>query len=476
MKRMLSTLWRCRALLEPRALTTARSWSAAFLALFATASGLVPAPAHAAQRLADHVILISLDGLVPEYITRPEDYALRLPNIHALRDRGSWADGVIGQYPSSTYPSHTSIVTGVRPADHGIFQNTRFDPQGQGGWFFESEAITAPTLWQGAQANGLLTAAVSWPVTVGSTIDILYPEVHQNPPGTTWLDLSRRQSTPGLIDAVVEELGGFGERDNLDPLKRDIFATAVATHIIRRFRPNLLLLHLVQTDYAQHATGRHTIESRHAFSRLDAHIGEIVEACREAGILDRTAFVITGDHGFYSVHSTFQPNVLLRWEGLLETGPDDAITEWRAVAHRTTIRLKDPSDTELARTVEALFRDFAERHFQGLLEVVGRAELDRLGADPNALLFLEPSDGYAVSGGFTDDSFVVATLRRGNHGYLPTNPAMHTGLVMSGAGVLQGVAVPIARQIDIAPTVARLLGFEMEGMEGVAMVGILQPR
>ena len=51
---------------------------------------------------------------------------------------------------------------------------------------------------------------------------------------------------------------------------------------------------------------------------------------------------------------------------------------------------------------------------------------------------------------------------------------MHTGLVISGAGVLQGLAMPIARQIDIAPTVARLLGFEMKGAEGVPMVGILQ--
>jgi arylsulfatase A-like enzyme len=412
--------------------------------------------------------------LVPEYISHPGDYGVQLPNIHALRNRGSWADGVIGQYPSSTYPSHTSIATGVRPARHGVFQNTRFDPQGGGAWFFESSTITAPTLWQQAKAAGLVTAGVSWPVTVGSTIDFLYPEVHQNPPDTTWLELSRHQSTPGLIDAVVEDLGGFGARDNLDPVKRDRFATAVATHIIKKYRPNLMMIHLVQTDYAQHATGRHSIESRHAFSRLDAHVGEIVTACNEAGILGRTALVITGDHGFYRVHSSFLPNVVLRQAGLIETGPDGAITEWRAIAHRTAIRIKDPSDSALASQVQSLFQDLADGPYQGLLTVIDRQELDRLGADPEASLILEPAEGYAIGGSIEGDEFVVASSRRGNHGYLPTMPAMHTGLVLSGSGVLQGVSIPIARQIDIAPTVARLLGFEMEKAEGIPMVGVLE--
>lgn len=438
-----------------------------------------PEPAvSGAAPLADHVVLISIDGLVPEYVIRPQEFGLDLPNLQALRNRGSWAEGVIGQYPSSTYPSHTSIATGVRPARHGIFQNTRFDPEGDGpgAWYFEESAITAPTLWQRARDAGLSTAAVSWPVTVGAGIDVHFPEVHQNPPDTTWLELARRESTPGLIDAVVEELGGFGPSDNLDPVKRDIFATAVARHALREHRPNLLLIHLVQTDYAQHATGRHSARSKRAFSRLDAHVGEIVEACREAGILDRTAFLVTGDHGFYRVHSSFQPNVVLRRAGLLETDADGVITGWQAVAHRTAIRMRDPSDRELAAKIEMLFRELAAGPYRGLLEIVGRDALDRLGADPGALLFLEPADGYAVSGGFEGNAFLVASRRRGNHGYLPDRPAMHTGLVISGSGVRQGVAMPIARQIDIAPTVARLLGFEMGEIEGVAMVGVLGSR
>ena len=51
---------------------------------------------------------------------------------------------------------------------------------------------------------------------------------------------------------------------------------------------------------------------------------------------------------------------------------------------------------------------------------------------------------------------------------------MHTGLIIAGAGVKPGIAIPLARQIDIAPTVARLLGFEMNDIDGTAMVGMLE--
>jgi hypothetical protein len=51
---------------------------------------------------------------------------------------------------------------------------------------------------------------------------------------------------------------------------------------------------------------------------------------------------------------------------------------------------------------------------------------------------------------------------------------MHTGLIAAGAGVLNGLALPLARQIDIAPTAARLLGVEFRNVDGVPLVGLLR--
>jgi len=52
------------------------------------------------------------------------------------------------------------------------------------------------------------------------------------------------------------------------------------------------------------------------------------------------------------------------------------------------------------------------------------------------------------------------------HGYLPTNPAMKTGFIISGSGARRGAVLPEARMIDIAPTVAKLLGVRLPAAAG----------
>ena len=429
-------------------------------------------PAQEPAARAKHVIIISIDGLRPDYYLPSPTRLAKMPALDALRARGSWAEGVVGQFPSLTYPSHTSIVTGARPATHGVVQNTRFSPTGGGSWFFEAATLKVPTLWDAAREAGLTTAGISWPVTVGAKIDYLLPETNQAPQQTTWLDLMREQSTPGLVDAVVERLGGFEPNANRDYRERDRFSTAAAAVIIEKYRPNLLLIHLVESDTAQHQHGPNSPEALDALTRVDASVGAIVRSVETAGIARDTAIVITGDHGFYRVHSAFQPNVALREAGLLQTDEAGRITGWQAMAHRSAIRLKDPGDRATAERVEKLFRDLASGPYRGLFRIVDRAEIAERGGDPEALLFLDPSEGYTTAAGTTGE-FLIASSRGGDHGYIPDAPAMHTGLILAGAGITRGIGMPLARQIDIAPTVARLLGLTLPHAEGVAMVGVI---
>jgi predicted AlkP superfamily pyrophosphatase or phosphodiesterase len=445
----------------------------ALLVLFLLSAASPSGQQGSARPAARHVVLISIDGLRPDYYLPASSRPTRTPALDTLLSRGSWAEGVLSQFPSLTYPSHTSIVTGVRPAKHGIVQNTMFAPDGGGGWFFEASALRAQPLWDAAKAAGLTTAGISWPVTVGAKIDYLLPETNQAPRDSTWLDLMRRQSTPGLVDAVVARLGGFEPNANRDYVERDRFSTAAAGVIIETYRPNLLMIHFVEADTAQHQHGPGSPQAIAAIERIDAAIGSVVRSLETAGILEETAIVITGDHGFYRVHSAFQPNVILREAGLLTVDAAGRVTEWQAVAHRAAIRLKDPGNAALAQRVERLFVDLSEGRYRGLFRVIDRAEIARRGGDPDALLFLEPIEGYSTSAGTTGE-FLIASSRGGDHGYTPDAPPMHTGLIVAGAGVKPGVVVPLARQLDIAPTIARLLGFEMGGADGAPMVGVLE--
>src|ERR1700677_4023939 len=121
------------------------------------------AAAHAAP-----VLMISIDGLKPEYITQADAHGMKLPYLRTLLAKGTYADGVVGIWPTITYPSHTTLITGVWPAEHGILNNQVFDPEHKlgGAWYWYADSIRVPTLWDVAHRAGMRTASVSWPVSV----------------------------------------------------------------------------------------------------------------------------------------------------------------------------------------------------------------------------------------------------------------------------------------------------------------------
>jgi len=102
------------------------------------------------------VILISIDGLKPEYVLAADAHGLKIPNLRRFVKEGTYSTGVQGVIPTVTYPSHTTMITGVSPARHGIYANTTFDPlrKNNGGWYWYAEDIKVPTLWDAAREAG----------------------------------------------------------------------------------------------------------------------------------------------------------------------------------------------------------------------------------------------------------------------------------------------------------------------------------
>src|SRR5437016_422265 len=118
------------------------------------------------------VVLISIDGMKPDYVLEADKHGLRIPNLRRLLTEGTYASGVAGVLPTVTYPSHTTMVTGVSPTTHGILSNTPFDPfrRNLEGWNWYAEDIKVSTLWDVVSRAGMVTSSVNWPVTVGANI------------------------------------------------------------------------------------------------------------------------------------------------------------------------------------------------------------------------------------------------------------------------------------------------------------------
>src|ERR1700748_1882007 len=156
------------------------------------------------------VLMISIDGMKPEYVTKADEHGLKIPNMRKMMQEGAYAEGVNGVVPTVTYPSHTTLVTGVWPERHGIYGNTTFDPERKnlGGWYWYAEDIKVPTLWDAAKAAGLTTASINWPVSVGAPVNYLIPEIWRA--GTADdKKLTHAVSTPGLISSLESSVGEY---------------------------------------------------------------------------------------------------------------------------------------------------------------------------------------------------------------------------------------------------------------------------
>jgi predicted AlkP superfamily pyrophosphatase or phosphodiesterase len=367
------------------------------------------------------------------------------------------------------------MVTGVRPATHSIVQNRIFEPptaEQTLEWYWFADAIKSPTLWMLAKDAGLTTAAVGWPVTVNAKIDYNVPEIFdpkENPPTAR---RALQYSTPGLLQKV------FANNPTAEK-STDGRRTAVCEYIIKEYKPNLLLLHLVETDDAQHKNGPKTPEAFAVIERADAYIGRMIEATKQAGIFEKTTFIIVSDHGFAAIQKTFAPNVVLAKEKLITVDASGKATDWKAAAWPAggscAIVLKDPNDKETAKQVIVIFEKIAEQNGSPINRVILSDDLKKLGAIPQAAVMLEAASGFSFTDNLTGDRLKdTSKTYRGTHGYLPTRPEMRSSLILYGADVKVGAKQALARMIDIAPTAASLLGLSFEKAEGSPIAAFLK--
>src|SRR6185369_2871404 len=111
------------------------------------------------------LLVVSIDGLDQRYLKNVDALGLKIPNIRRLIREGQWSQGVVGVVPTITWPSHTTIITGVEPSVHGIQTNRM--PASQGGDYpWSVKLLKVQTLLDAAHKAGMKTAAITWPVTV----------------------------------------------------------------------------------------------------------------------------------------------------------------------------------------------------------------------------------------------------------------------------------------------------------------------
>ena len=195
--------------------------------------------------MAERVLVISIDGLAPRFVTPGT-----MPNLCALARSGASCFTARTVVPPLTVPAHASMFRGVDPAIHGLVDNTPLAPRGD-----------APSFLAAARAGGLATASViCWP-----PMELLVE--------------------PHASQYRVSLDSGYDPHD-------DDVVTGETIELLRRYRPDVTLTYLVSTDLAGHGVGWGSEEYLTAAARIDALLADLIDA---AG--PYSAIVVTTDHG-----------------------------------------------------------------------------------------------------------------------------------------------------------------------------------
>ena len=420
------------------------------------------------------VIVISLDGFAAFYWSDPR---VRIPTLRRLAARGAVARRMSAVFPSTTWPTHVSLVTGVRPDRHGVAGNhvlnraTGAVEDLTGDPLHDAERLLrVPTVYDLAHRAGRRTAAVDWPCTRrAATLDFNLPFFKDQ-------RVFETQTAP----AVWKELGELGfplDRQGAwaqlpARFMKDAMVADVGAHVLARHAPDVLLVHFLCTDSLQHLYGPRSPEAYWAIEYVDGRVRRLLDAL-PAGALDRdVAVFVVSDHGFLPSEREIRVNVRLRELGLLAVDGAGRIEGGRArlvMNHGAgyVYCAPGPDRDALARDLRAELA--ALEGVAGAWTPEAYAGLGLPVPGANALagdLVLEAAPGYAFGDEARGEAIIGPPKYRGTHGQRPEHPDNGAFFLAAGAGIRRGVELGEITSRDVAPTVAHALGLAMPDVEG----------
>ena len=439
-----------------------------FCAIAAVAS-VAPTSLQAQVRKDRTVIVISLDGF-PAYAL--DDPRLPVPTLRTLAREGVVATSMQPVNPTVTWPNHTAIVTGVDASQHQVLFNGLLTRDGSDKppkaemWRDKDIMVHAPTVYDIAYQSGLVTAQVDWVAIYGAkTITWKFPEL-PDPNGA----IEQEMMADGTVTA--DQLKTF---EASSQAWQDEMWTDAAVKILEKHRPNLLLFHLLTLDDTNHEYSPMSNASFTAMALLDSQVKRIVDTLERTGISSNATIIVLSDHGFRAYKHKVRPNVLLKQKGLLGEGQGKAKGgAWVLPEGGTAaVYFANHDRKELASDLRTLFTGT-----EGIDHVYGTEDLPKLGlpvpakSDQAPDMVLAAAPDYMFSN--ESDGDLVTPATGGTHGYINTDPQMQAIFIAAGAGVPKGVRLGRIANLDVAPTIAALLGLEMKNVQGHAIEPIVK--
>ncbi|MEF8816537.1 MAG: ectonucleotide pyrophosphatase/phosphodiesterase [Salinibacter sp.] len=370
----------------------------------------------------DPLIVISIDGLRWDYLDLHA-----APALSRLAEDGTHVEHLTPVFPTKTFPSHYSTVTGLHPSSHGIIANTMYDPAMDASFSLsDRDAVENPDWWGGepiwvtAEQQGRTAATYFWP---GSEAPV------QGTRPTEWFRYD--ESVPGTtrVDQAFQWLDRPADT-----------------------RPDLITLYFSRVDTKGHYHGPRSDSVATALREVDGFVRRLLDGLDARGMEDDVNLIVTSDHG---MSPTARDRTVLLDDYI---DPDDV-----RLTARNPVAMMEPRDGISADSVVTA------------LDRAPHLSAYRKGTLPDTLHF----DGHrripsvvAVA----DDRWSIRTRAwmdenpdwtgGGTHGYDPRHESMHTLLLAHGPAFRSSTTIDQLSLIHLYELMAALLDVEPAPNDG----------
>lgn len=376
--------------------------------------------ASSSENPTNSVLLISIDGLMNEYIERNET-----PNFDRVINNGVQAEYLIPVFPTKTFPTHWSIVTGLYTENHGIIANSFYDYELEARFSFGPQNSPNDERWWGgepiwitAEKQGLTAATFFWP---GSEASI--NGVHS----TKWVDYDGSVPDSTRIDSVMAWMNPSGD-----------------------VKADLGTLYFSFIDSRGHSHGPDSPEVDQAVVEMDGLLGYLFEQIEAADLNELLNVIIVSDHGM----AELSDNRIIFLDEIIDLDDVDII-DW------TPVGLIKPDDGKTDSVYSALKEN--EENYRVYLrdEMPERFRFSNHYRIPEIIMIADV--GYTIT---SRPFFEQRGISSANHGFDNLAPEMRTFFAATGPDFKTGEKVSAFESIHIYELMARLLNIEPAPNDG----------
>lgn len=373
-----------------------------------------------------YVLLVSFDAFRYDYVEKFD-----LQHFKSFIKNGSGAEGLLPSFPSKTFPNHYTLVTGLYPGNHGLVDNTFYDPQRKETFTRKDKKIAldpyyygGTPLWVLAQQQGIKTAPYFW---VGSEVlfNNRYPDYND-----PYSDAATNQSR---VDRVLGWLG-LPEKD----------------------RPHFITLYFSSIDNAGHNFGVSSPELKKALEDADAVLGNLVEGIKNTQL--PINIIVVSDHGMLEL--SYQNDTYIHLGEIINLANSNVKIISNGTHTHIYVNDKNKIDSVYAvlKKSENNFTVYRAAQFPQRWHYNNPRSGDIfIAAAPGKEITLEKRENILKSPG----------MKWGEHGYDPDVVTEMKGIFYaSGPNIKTGMKIPAFRNVNVYPFIAKILGLEIPPVDG----------